>query len=102
LSYEICSRAHAGFPRATKIRKDDEAAFKSVEQGMALQLIVDAKTDVLAILPTGGGKTMLFFLPTLMEPGMTTVAIVPLIAVMHDLRTQCVTMSLLCTFNHEK
>jgi hypothetical protein len=35
-----------------KCRNDKDAGFKSVEQGKAWQLIVDAKIDVLAILPT--------------------------------------------------
>ena len=79
-----------------KFRGDERATFKSVEQGRALQLIIDGKTDVLAILPTGGGKSMLFFLPTLMEREMTTVVIVPLIAVMHDLRSRCIEAGISC------
>ena len=75
---------------------DKKARFKSVEQGKAFQLIVDGKTDVLAILPTGGGKSLLFFLPTMLEPGMTTVVIVPLIAVMKDLRDRCVEANITC------
>jgi len=72
-----------------KFRGDRNARFKSPEQGQALQLILEGKKDVLAILPTGGGKSLLFFLPTMLEPGMTTVVIVPLIAVMDDLRDRC-------------
>ena len=72
-----------------KFRGDRNARFKSPEQGQALQLILEEKKDVLAILPTGGGKSLLFFLPTMLEPGMTTVVIVPLIAVMDDLRDRC-------------
>ncbi|TMC19467.1 MAG: hypothetical protein E6J34_15325, partial [Chloroflexi bacterium] len=54
-----------------QFQNDDKARFKSPEQGKALQLVIDGKKDVLAILPTGGGKSLLFFLPTMMEPGMT-------------------------------
>ena len=39
--------------------------------------------DVLAILPTGGGKSLCFQLPALMRPGVTVV-ISPLIALMRD------------------
>ena len=39
--------------------------------------------DVLAILPTGGGKSLCFQLPALMRPGLTVV-ISPLIALMRD------------------
>lgn len=39
--------------------------------------------DVLAILPTGGGKSLCFQLPALLHPG-TTLVITPLIALMED------------------
>ncbi len=42
-----------------------------------------AKQDLLMILPTGGGKSLAFQLPTLMMSG-TTVVISPLIALMQD------------------
>jgi ATP-dependent DNA helicase RecQ len=44
---------------------------------------VAAGRDVLAIMPTGGGKSLLFQLPALMRPGVTLV-ISPLIALMRD------------------
>jgi len=75
---------------------DKQARFKSPQQAKALQLIIDGKKDVLAILPTGGGKSLLFFLPTQMESGMTTVVIVPLIAVTNDLRDRCVKAGISC------
>ncbi len=50
------------------------------------QEIVDAVSageDVLAILPTGGGKSLCYQLPALLRPGLTVV-ISPLIALMRD------------------
>jgi ATP-dependent DNA helicase RecQ len=50
------------------------------------EAIVDAVTqgrDVLAIMPTGGGKSLCFQLPALLRPGLTVV-ISPLIALMRD------------------
>lgn len=44
---------------------------------------VVAGRDVLAIMPTGGGKSLCFQLPSLLRPGLTVV-ISPLIALMRD------------------
>src|SRR5438552_6780391 len=62
-----------------KFYDDRRATFKSSQQARALQLIMKGKTDVLAILPTGGGKSLLFFLPTLMKLDMMTMVMVLLI-----------------------
>jgi len=79
-----------------KFYDDEQATFKSPEQAQALQLIMEGTKDVLVILPTGGGKSLMFFLPTIMERDMTTVVIVPLIAVMQDLRNRCVKARISC------
>src|SRR3954470_17306109 len=44
---------------------------------------VMARRDVTAILPTGGGKSLCFQLPALMQDGLTLV-VSPLIALMKD------------------
>ena len=52
---------------------------------MQAEIIADALAgrDVLAVLPTGGGKSLCFQLPALVRPGLTVV-VSPLIALMKD------------------
>ena len=47
-----------------------------------IQTALDGK-DVLAILPTGGGKSVCFQVPAMMRPGIALV-VTPLIALMKD------------------
>src|SRR5690625_6567026 len=51
-------------------------------QAEIVQAILDGR-DVLAIMPTGGGKSLCYQLPTLLRPG-PTIVISPLIALMRD------------------
>lgn len=51
-------------------------------QGRVVQSVL-AGRDVLAVLPTGGGKSICFQVPALVKPGLTIV-ISPLIALMQD------------------
>jgi ATP-dependent DNA helicase RecQ len=57
------------------------ATFRPLQQDI-VQAILDGK-DVLALLPTGGGKSICFQVPTLMRPGLCIV-VSPLIALMRD------------------
>ena len=56
-------------------------AFRPLQQDI-VQAVLEGK-DVLALLPTGGGKSICFQVPTLMRPGLCLV-VSPLIALMKD------------------
>jgi hypothetical protein len=58
----------------------DQAKFLSVEQQQALYLVLARDRDLLVVLPTGGGKSLLFQLPPLIEKGLTTIVVVPFVA----------------------
>ena len=57
------------------------SAFRSLQEEVVDAIL--AKQDVLMILPTGGGKSLCYQLPTLLMDGVTVV-ISPLLALMHD------------------
>ncbi|KAJ8456410.1 hypothetical protein ONZ45_g18730 [Pleurotus djamor] len=48
-------------------------AFSTPEQGSALELILQGQHHVFCVLPTGGGKSLLFYGPPLVEPSGITV-----------------------------
>ena len=61
-----------------------------------VQDLIDGK-DVLALLPTGGGKSLCYQLPALLRPGLTVV-ISPLIALMKDQVDGLLEMDIPATF----
>src|SRR6202161_2120894 len=56
-----------------------------------------AARDVLALMPTGGGKSLCFQLPALLQPGVTLV-VSPLIALMQDQVRQLQNNDIAATF----
>ena len=62
------------------------ARFKSKYQAMAVQLFLERKTDLLVILPTGGGKSLTFELSPILEPEGTTILILPFVALLSEMR----------------
>ena len=67
----------------------DDARFKSKEQAEAIQVVLKRKEDVLVILPTGGGKTLIFQLMAFLEKDMMTVVILPFVALLEEMLERC-------------
>lgn len=65
-------------------------------QGAALRAIQDGESPVVAVMPTGGGKSMLFMLPAWLEPGGTTIVVVPLLSLRQDLQRRCQQLGIAC------
>lgn len=63
------------------------ASFKSVEQAQSVELSLRAQHRILSILPTGGGKSLVWQLPVIAERGEPTVTIVfaPLLSLLDDI-----------------
>ncbi|KAL2843525.1 hypothetical protein BJX68DRAFT_270023 [Aspergillus pseudodeflectus] len=65
-------------------------------QGPAMAAIQQGHSPVVAIMPTGGGKSMLFMLPVWAVPGGTTIVVVPLILLRQDMARRCRQVGVSC------
>jgi RecQ family ATP-dependent DNA helicase len=75
---------------------NSETEFKSEEQAEAVRLALERSKDVLVILPTGGGKSVVFMAPAWIEKELTTVVIVPFVALIEDMQKRCQEADLSC------
>jgi superfamily II DNA helicase RecQ len=98
--------AEARIQRRARLRKMDtaaqlkrmmgEAAEFRGEQQQAIQAIVAGESPVVAVMPTGAGKSMLFMLPAWAEQGGTSIVVVPLIALRGDMMRRCKRLGITC------
>jgi superfamily II DNA helicase RecQ len=68
-----------------RIFKTQNVGFRSVEQELAVYAVLDKQTPLVVVLPTGGGKSLLFMVPGCVEEGGMTVVVVPYRALIADL-----------------
>jgi len=62
-----------------------DVGFRSMEQEQALYAVLDKQTPLVVVLPTGGGKSLLFTVPACVEEVGVTVVVVPYRALIEDL-----------------
>ncbi|KAF1923048.1 P-loop containing nucleoside triphosphate hydrolase protein, partial [Didymella exigua CBS 183.55] len=62
-----------------------DVGFRSVEQEQALHAVLGKQTPLIVVLPTGGGKSLLFSVPACLTDAGVTVVVVPYRALMEDL-----------------
>ncbi|PKX88226.1 P-loop containing nucleoside triphosphate hydrolase protein [Aspergillus novofumigatus IBT 16806] len=67
-------------------------------QDPAMRAIQRGESPVVAVMPTGGGKSMLFMVPAFAAPGGTTIIVVPLVALRADMTRRCQELGISCTF----
>ena len=79
-----------------ELLKNSNARFKSSEQAKAVRCILRRKKDCLVILPTGGGKSLMFQLPVYMEKTLTTVVVIPFVALLEEMLEKCQELGLNC------
>lgn len=63
----------------------EEVSFRSVEQEQALHAVLDGQAPLVVVLPTGGGKSLLFTVPACLDNPGVTVVVVPYRALIEDL-----------------
>jgi superfamily II DNA helicase RecQ len=65
-------------------------------QDPAMWAIQRGESPVVAVMPTSGGKSMLFIVPVFAAPGGTTIVVVPLIALWADMTWRCQELGISC------
>ncbi|KAJ5749393.1 hypothetical protein N7533_006421 [Penicillium manginii] len=74
---------------------DPSVRFKE-KQLEVLQAIQHGFSPIVAVMPTGGGKSLLFQLPAWISKGLTVV-VVPLVALRKELQRHCTSLGISCT-----
>ena len=62
-----------------------DVSFRSAEQEQALRDVLDGRTPLVVVLPTGGGKSLLFMVPACMADAGVSVVVVPFRALVNDM-----------------
>jgi superfamily II DNA helicase RecQ len=73
----------------------NKAEFRGVQKA-AIEAITTGESPVVAVMPTGAGKSLLFMLPAFAEQGGTTIVVVPLIALRGDMKQRCKKLRISC------
>ena len=79
-----------------KMYGDFNMRFKSIKQAEAVKLALKREKDILAVIPTGGGKSLIFQLPAFLEMDLTTVVIIPFVALVEEMKERCQDLGLSC------
>jgi superfamily II DNA/RNA helicase len=78
-----------------------QVSLRSV-QGRAMQAIQAGESAIVAVMPTGAGKSVLFMLPAWAEPGGTSVVVVPLKGLREDMLRRCEALGIACAVWNER
>ena len=75
--------------------KGENATFRGTQEP-AIEAIKAGVSPIVAVMPTGAGKSLLFMLPAMAEPSGVTVVVVPLIALRADMKRRCDEVGIEC------
>ena len=68
---------------------DQDATWKNEFQCRMVSLVSSRNSNLCIVSPTGSGKSLFFIVPSMIEPRMCTVVIVPTVALQMDLVKRC-------------
>ena len=70
------------------VQKEGPITFKSLEQEIALRAILAGETPLVVVLPTGGGKSLLFMAPACLSDLEVTIVVVLFRKLLKNLKTR--------------
>lgn len=73
------------------------ATYRSRQQAMAIGSVIRNEPEIIAVLSTGEGKSLLYLLPSRLPASLTTVLIVPLVALKQDTVRRCHDLGVVAT-----
>ncbi|KAG1786392.1 uncharacterized protein HD556DRAFT_1449769 [Suillus plorans] len=75
-----------------KLLHNESASWKSEQQKEAMRVVSERKKDAIVVLRTGGGKSMLAIIPSLLEKNSATVLVLPLNSLLMDFQRRLTSM----------
>ena len=72
--------------------KDPSAEFSCPEQAVLLQMMIERRQSLLAVLGTGSGKTMMILLQATIQKELVTIVVLPLSSLHDDLKRRAIKM----------
>lgn len=78
------------------VLRDDHARFRTPQQEEAVRMAAAKETPLVAVLPTGGGKSLVFMVPAMLSGAGVTVVVAPYAELKRQLVTRCLDAGLDC------
>jgi superfamily II DNA helicase RecQ len=76
--------------------RDDHAQFRTAQQEEAVRLAAAKETPLVVILPTGGGKSLIFMVSAMLSGSGMTIVTAPYAQLKRQLVTRCIDAGLDC------
>ncbi|KIV98766.1 uncharacterized protein PV09_09464 [Verruconis gallopava] len=93
---ELTIDSHGVYTAVCHIVGSPDASFKSVEQEQGIHAVIKGQSPLVVILPTGGGKSLLFTVPAYLDGTGVTVVVVPFRALADNLVEQIINSGVEC------